>query len=94
MRMLSFAAAFLIVGSALPASQAQAPAPHPEPGWIGVVIARGELRDQIESTPMVDRPYRPLHFYGNTVRRSYYRGAPVPRPRDVAQGAGAFVTGR
>ena len=40
-----------------------------EPGWSNVVIARGEMRQQIEATPIVNRPYRPLHFYGNAVRR-------------------------
>ncbi|MGA2619703.1 MAG: hypothetical protein ABSF26_18995 [Thermoguttaceae bacterium] len=48
------------------------------PGWLGVVVARGELKQQIESTPIVDRPNRPLHFYGNAVRRKYYRGASAP----------------
>lgn len=46
-----------------------------EPGWSGVIIARGELRQQIEATPILERPYRPLHFYGNAVRRSHYRGS-------------------
>lgn len=46
-----------------------------EPGRINVVIARGELRRQIEATPILHRPYRPLHFYGNAVRRAHYRGS-------------------
>jgi hypothetical protein len=46
-----------------------------EPGRLGVVVARGELRKQIESTPILERPYRPLHFYGNAVRRAHYRGS-------------------
>ena len=48
----------LVVGLPLfvPASSAQ------EPGWSGVVIARGEMRQQIEATPILERPYRPLHF--------------------------------
>ncbi|MCY2996288.1 MAG: hypothetical protein NTY19_51840 [Planctomycetota bacterium] len=33
-----------------------------EPGRLGVVVARGELGEQIKSTPIVERPYRPLHF--------------------------------
>ncbi len=53
----------------LPGAQAQ------EPGRLNVIIARGELRQQIESTPILQRPYRPLHFYGNAVRRRYYRGS-------------------
>ena len=56
-----------------------------EPGRLGVVVARGELREQIKSTPIVERPYRPLHFYGNAVRRAYYHGSPsVSLPRGAA----------
>jgi len=33
------------------------------------VITFGETRDQIKSTPVTSRPNRPLHVYGNTVRR-------------------------
>lgn len=56
-----------------------------EPTWYPYVIARGDDRARIEATPMEFRPYRPLHFYGNTVRRTYYRGTPVPLPTDVAR---------
>jgi hypothetical protein len=62
-----------------------------EPGWKGTVIARGELRQEIQSTPIVERPYRPLHFYGNTVRREYYRGVAMPLPRDFVNGTRAFI---
>lgn len=49
-----------------------------EPGWAPFVIARGEERQIIRSLPIEQRPYRPLHFYGNTVRRMHYRGMPLP----------------
>lgn len=49
-----------------------------EPGWAPFVIARGEQRQIIRSLPIEQRPYRPLHFYGNTVRRMHYRGMPLP----------------
>ncbi len=65
-----------------------------EPGWWGVVIAPSSQRPLIESTPIIHRPYRPLHFYGNTVRRNYYRGTPLPAPRDFLQGGAALVVGR
>ena len=65
-----------------------------EPSWLGTIVARGPLRQQIEATPILDRPYRPLHFYGNTVRREFYRGTAVPTPRDFVQGMNAFVTRR
>jgi hypothetical protein len=59
-----------------------------------VVVARGELKQWIDSTPIVDRPNRPFHFYGNTVRRKYYRGSPLPRPADVVEGGEALITKR
>lgn len=52
-----------------------------EPGWSPVIVATGDYRQRIESMPIEQRPYRPLHFYGNTVRRNYYRGTPIPTPR-------------
>jgi hypothetical protein len=54
-----------------------------EPGWSPVIVATGAYRQQLEKTPIVRRPYRPFHFYGNTVRRMHYRGTPVPTPRDL-----------
>ncbi len=47
-----------------------------EPGWSPVVIASGPYRERIRSLPIEQRPYRPLHVYGNTVRRIHYRGTP------------------
>jgi hypothetical protein len=65
-----------------------------EPGWLGVVVARGELKQQIDSTPIIDRPNRPFHFYGNTVRREYYRGSALPRPGDFVKGGSALILKR
>lgn len=59
-----------------------------EPGWVHGVVRTGQERDAIKSLPITQRPYRPLHFYGNTVRRLHYRGTALPAPRDVV-GAGA-----
>jgi hypothetical protein len=56
-----------------------------EPGWYPYMIARGGDRAVIENTPILERPYRPFHFYGNTVRRSHFRGNPMPLPKDVAR---------
>lgn len=48
-----------------------------EPG----VIAFGETREQLKQTPIEKRPYRPLHVYGNAVRRQHSRSrASAPRP--------------
>ncbi len=63
-------------------------------GWMGVVVARGELKQEIESTPILDRPNRPFHFYGNTVRREYHRGSALPRPGDFVKGGAALVVRR
>jgi len=38
------------------------------------IIARGENREQVQNTPILERPNRPLHVYGNTVRRRHHRG--------------------
>ncbi len=67
------------------------PATGAEPGWSPVIVARGSYRHQIESLPIEQRPYRPLHFYGNSVRRSHYRGNPLPLPKDVIITAGQIV---
>ncbi len=56
-----------------------------ETQWLPNVVARGDLQRQIESTPIEQRPNRPLHFYGNTVRRAYYRGNPLPQRQDFIQ---------
>lgn len=59
-----------------------------EPRWSHGVVLTGAERDAVKSMPITQRPYRPLHFYGNTVRRIHYRGTPLPAPRDLV-GAGA-----
>jgi hypothetical protein len=65
------------------------PATAQDPGWSPVIIPTGAYRDQIKSMPIEQRPYRPLHFYGNSVRRSYYRGTPntqfAERQAEMAQ---------
>jgi hypothetical protein len=38
------------------------------------VVTFGAARDQIKSTPIENRPNRPLHVYGNSVRRRHHRG--------------------
>ncbi len=65
-----------------------------EPGWSPVILPTGDYRDQIKSMPIEQRPYRPLHFYGNTVRRNFYRGNPVPMPRDLRTTTGELVRRR
>lgn len=63
-----------------------------EPGWRNEVIARGAERRRIRSMHIIHRPYRPLHFYGNSIRRSYYRGVLRPTSQDVRRGFGALMS--
>jgi len=65
-----------------------------EPGWTGSVIKRGAERAAMDALPITERPYRPLHFYGNTVRRLHYRGQALPAPRDLSEGVRALRTDR
>jgi len=92
----SLTALVLAVGMlfAVPKATLAATTTSKEPGWLGVVVARGELKQWIDSTPIVDRPNRPLHFYGNAVRREYYRGSALPRPGDLVKGGSALIRKR
>jgi hypothetical protein len=56
-----------------------------EPGWSRGVVLFGEAREEKNATPILERDYRPLHFYGNTVRRRHYRGAARPTASDLRQ---------
>jgi len=84
---LAFILGMIVVFAAPTAVQAA----DNEPGWLGVVVARGELKKEIDATPILERPNRPFHFYGNTVRRKYYRGSALPRPGDVLKGGSALL---
>jgi hypothetical protein len=53
-----------------------------EPGWERGVIRFGAERQKIQNTHILNRPYRPFHVYGNTVRRMHYRGRALPGRRD------------
>jgi hypothetical protein len=59
--------------AALPVAEAA------QTGFDPRIIAIGEARDQIKSKPIEQRPYRPLHVYGNTVRRRQSRAHASPR---------------
>ena len=76
-RKMLLTAAFLLT---MPASV------YAEPGWSGQIIAFGETRNEIRSTDILHRPYRPLHVYGNTVRRRYYHGTAVPGAALITRG--------
>lgn len=72
MRTIAFAAT-------LAAAVASATADASDTGFDPRVIAFGEAREEIKSTPITQRPYRPLHVYGNTVRRRHQRASPTPQ---------------
>jgi len=57
----------LAVAALLLAPLAARPAPAAD--FDPRVITFGDARQEIKSTPVTQRPNRPLHVYGNTVRR-------------------------
>lgn len=73
MRSIVFAA--LIAAAVFPCATASAAGT----GFDPRVIVVGEARDQLKAKPIEDRPYRPLHVYGNTVRRRQSRGTAQPQ---------------
>lgn len=85
-RTFSIASWILVIGSSMTSIIGAS-----EPGWTRGVVRLGESREAIKSLPMTERPYRPLHVYGNTVRRLHYRGTAVPAPRDLVQAGAATV---
>lgn len=58
-----------------------------EPGWERGVIKFGAERQKVQNTSILNRSYRPLHVYGNTVRRRHYRGRALPSVRFVSPAA-------
>lgn len=54
----------------------------------GPIIAFGPERQQIRETPILERENRPLHFYGNTVRRRHARQTPATGPVGPAATSG------
>ncbi len=59
------------------------PASGSKTGWSPRIIATGEFKEKIEATPIELRPNRPLHFYGNTVRRRHYRSLKASSQRST-----------
>ena len=67
----------IVVGALLgtgPSAEAAGTGFDPRP------IVVGQARQEIKRLPIQERPNRPLHVYGNAVRRRFHRGAmPLPR---------------
>jgi hypothetical protein len=68
----------LILAAAVAAAFAPLPAEARNTGFDPRVVTFGEAREEIKSTPITQRPYRPLHVYGNTVRRRHERASAGP----------------
>lgn len=58
-------------------------APVSGAGFDPRVVTFGSDRDQIKSTPIEKRPNRPLHVYGNSVRRRHDRAMHATPRGDV-----------
>jgi hypothetical protein len=61
--------AALVVTAVLPCPTADAAGT----GFDPRIVTFGEAREQIKATPIEQRPYRPLHVYGNSLRRRHSR---------------------
>ena len=66
------------------AGSAAAEAAEASSGVSLKVITFGDERTRLQSTPIEQRPYRPLHFYGNRVRRQSRRSTTVSTARTTA----------
>jgi len=55
-------------------------------------VARTMTRDEIRSMPILERPNRFGHFYGNTVRRRYHRHQGYSSAPSMQQVSGTGAT--
>jgi hypothetical protein len=62
-----------------------------EPGWTSRILVPESEEVVRQATPILNRPYRPLHFYGNTVRRMHYHGRVRPTLTEVRHGFQAWA---
>lgn len=65
------------------------PAAHAQQLPWSFAIVGPEAR-RIRQLPLLERPNRPGHIYGNTVRRMHYRGHPFPVPCCCSHHDGIF----
>jgi len=70
---------FMIVAVTATALVPVSPAVASGKGFDPRIVTFGASREQIKNTPMLERPYRPLHVYGNTARRRHSRATSSPR---------------
>lgn len=68
----------IALAALLAAAVVPAPVEAAGTGFDPRIITFGESRNQIQSIPVTQRPNRPLHVYGNTVRRRHHRSVAAP----------------
>jgi len=71
------------VMAVIAATVAPLPADARTTGFDPRIVTFGDAREDIKSTPITERPYRPMHVYGNTVRRRHQRAADSTPARSV-----------
>jgi hypothetical protein len=62
-----------------------------EPGWAGPALLSGPEKAANKDIPILERPYRPGHVYGNMTRRHHYRDTIVPSHRDRVEMLDALI---
>jgi hypothetical protein len=71
----------VILAAVVAATLTPLPADARSTGFDPRIVTFGDAREEIKSTPITQRPNRPLHFYGNTVRRRHERATTPSSPR-------------
>ena len=76
----------VVLAALLATTVAPAPVEAAGTGFDPRIVAYGDSREEIKSTPITQRPNRPLHVYGNSVRRRHHRSVAAPaRPASELQ---------
>ena len=65
----------VILGAAITAAACICVAQRP--ATVARLVAQNLTRAEIRSMPIEERPDRPIHFYGNAVRRRHHRAPPA-----------------
>ena len=83
-------AAFILIAGTLvvnPGAVSAAETASNEPGWLGVVVARGALKEWIDSTPIVERPTGRSIFMETPCGASITVATPFPGPTTLLKAA-------
>lgn len=68
----------VVLAALLAAAVASATVEAAGTGFDPRIVTFGESREELRSTPITQRPSRPLHVYGNAVRRRHQRSFTAP----------------